>query len=353
MKTIGVISTDWHIDESNQSEVYELVLKQVEIAKREGLSKIFCLGDVFDSRQKQSERVLNTFTSILEYLEVNNMYLICVPGNHDKTDYRGYRSFLSPFKNRPYFSLVEEFKVLENFEGTNTHVLLIPFYSEDEWLERLEEASKFLEARGLRKGDTILMSHQALTGSVNNDGSKVENSIKPGMLSDFKAVFLGHYHDYQEITASIIHCPSIRQKNFGENPNKGYTLIKDTGEYDIELSEFKQYYTMEYDASDLDPKFLEELKKEVKETDMHVRIKVRGEAKDVKSLDLNSLRAVGVKVEVKSPSIEKSVEECNGEIEDYSSYKLLKELFEEFCESRKLDKEEGTRLLKLIVKENE
>ena len=54
------------------------------------------------------------------------MQLICIPGNHDKTDYSRKNSFLDPFKYHPSLTLIEEYNEFDLVENVRFH--FIPYF---------------------------------------------------------------------------------------------------------------------------------------------------------------------------------------------------------------------------------
>lgn len=40
-------------------------------------------------------------------------------------------------------------------------------------------------------------------------------------------MYLGHYHDYQQVGSNIFHLGSLQQNNFGEDESKGFWMLYD------------------------------------------------------------------------------------------------------------------------------
>lgn len=128
---------------------------------------------------------------------------------------------MDPFYHHPAFHLhrTEELISIQDLA-----VGVIPFYDTEIWLERYEKLRRKISENGIAaSAPKVLLSHTALTGSVNNDGSKVTSKITPKLLKEtFTRVYLGHYHNAQEVSQGIYHLSSIRQNNFGEDPGKAF-----------------------------------------------------------------------------------------------------------------------------------
>lgn len=327
MKPVAVISTDWHIEEQTIGQVLDLIDQKIKLAQSLKIKTLICLGDVFESRKAQKESVLNCFTSILDKIHSAKMELWVIPGNHDKTDYSSYSSFLDPFTHHPALCLFKEPKVVSNF-------IFLPFISEDIWIKDLEEIKAFIDPEPL---DTFsLFSHVAVNGSINNDSSRVENKITAGLLKDFKKVFLGHYHNAQQPLPNVFHLPSIKQKNFGENTEKGFTILYDDHSTEFVKSKFKEYVTLTVDANVLDAESLSKLTEESSEN-VNLRVEVSGTTEQIKSLNLSKLQSSGIKVKTKSSDIEQSILLAKDGSVDFENDAEIFKAFEEFCEMKGIE----------------
>lgn len=334
----AVISTDWHLRRDNIQQIKDLVHQQIELAYSNDCNRLFCLGDVFDSRVSQREEVLNAFTDILEDIGNNNMMLTCIPGNHDKTDYKGDRSFLTPFRSHRHLNLIEEPLLLSSQETGFYPILFMPFYDTDIWMEKIPS--------NIPK-NCILLSHMAVNGSVNNDGSKVESKISVEFLKRFKYVYLGHYHNAQIISDFIFHLPSICQNNFGENEDKGFSCLHEDGTVELVPSIFPRYTTLDFSLSNHN---LEEIKEEVQKYQKdyrYIRVDVEGTDSEIKGFDKGSLSGNGIILRMRrKPS---HVGEKHIERGITVSKDNIKILFRDFCKEKRYNFDEGYVFLQKYI----
>jgi len=107
-KALIIQSTDWHLKKENIDQIKDLVMQQCELALELEVTRLVCLGDIFDSRIAQREDVLSAFGEILDTINSYGLELWAIPGNHDKTVYSSHKSFLDPFKGRDYFKLIDK-----------------------------------------------------------------------------------------------------------------------------------------------------------------------------------------------------------------------------------------------------
>ena len=332
MKAIVVTSNDWHLAEENLGEIPGLISQQIDLAKKKGTKNLVCIGDVFQSRKAQKESVLNCFGKILDMIHEAGMVLYTIPGNHDKTDYSSYSSFLDPFSSHPALKLMTDFTNV-NLGGVSCS--FIPFFEEEMWV-KIFESNELLSTQ-------VLFSHIAVNGSINNNKTKVESTITPKMFKGME-VFLGHYHNYQDVAPNIHHLPSIKQNNFGEDVNKGFTVLYDNLSYEIVNSEFKKY--LNFDVNIRDPKFKEIMTNYTKTViDNFVKVKIWGSKSEIKSVDLDLYKAAGIKVEtiIDELTLQGSVKV------DLSNSNAILEHFEKFCSERDIPYEEGEVYLKQAI----
>lgn len=348
---IAVISTDWHIDAGNVELSKNLAAQQIQFAKSSGVNWLICLGDVFESRKAQPEIALNCFKDILDMVYEEGMRMTVIPGNHDKTDYGSWSSFLRPFKEHPALELIEKsgYHGIVGEAGTEYGLVFQSFAREDIWVNSLNDI--LAEPKLSRYAQLYLFSHQAFSGSCNNDGTKVENTINQKCLLPFTKSFFGHYHNYQEPFLNAFQLSAWKQKNFGEDEEKGFWLLKESeGELDVEFrkSEFPAYVTFEVEAQDLTPEQISKLKDDVKESSSKVRLKLIGTTDEIKSVSIKELQDAGIKVKPVD-KVERQMIEEGEEVQDYEKGETLIDAFKEFCTEKEYDYEEGITYLKLAL----
>lgn len=336
-KPIAIISTDWHLNDNNAVQLLDIADEEVALAKKLGVNRIVWLGDMFDSRMSQRQDLLNCLDSIIDAHTSQGLRVHCIPGNHDKTDYKADESFLTPYRYHPGFQLYEQ---EEGLLFGNFAAYFVPFYQQDVWIKH------FKNIRGIAHGDaSILFSHTAIEGSINNDGSVVESSIKASMFKDFDRVFLGHYHNAQQPAKSVFHLPSVCQNNFGEDTDKGFTVLYDDLSFELVKATFKPYLTAKFPADTFTRDLVNHLVGEAKSGDMYLRVVITGDQQAVKGVDRKTLQAAGISIKVKYDDVEVTEPEQRTETVKELSGTDIKEKFVKFCEANSYSVEEGLSLL--------
>lgn len=336
-QSLAIISTDWHIKADNKESILSIAEQEIQLAQDCGVSTIIWLGDMFDSRTSQSQELLTFMDSILNMYYLAGLTVHCIPGNHDKTDYGDDKSFLTVFKYHPNFHLHEE---LDMFVLGQYKFWLMPFYRQDVYLEKFQTCKPV--------GRCVLFSHTAIQGSINNDGSKVESSITASLFKGFEKVFLGHYHNRQQPAKNIFHLPSVQQNNFGEDEDKGFTVLYDDLSFELVKSVFKPYKEIVVDARTVTSEELVELSKSSVDG-VNLRLTFTGDKQAMKKIDRKKFTAAGISVQVKYDDVNVDEVDEHQNIIAMTGTSIA-EKFEEFCKEKGYDYIKGYELLKEIMK---
>jgi len=339
-KPITILSTDWHLKESNIEQIKGLITQKCELAKSLDIDTVFCLGDIFDSRAGQKVSILVAFSEILEIFSNYQIKLWAIPGNHDKQGYLGFESFVDPFKYHP------NFKYINRAGGVpigNIMFQLLPYFKETMWLERFRELEEYVGEFGTDDfpgKKHVLLSHIALNGSTNNDGTKVNCNISVSDFKNWDLVLLGHYHDQQQVGVNVFHIPSIQQNNFGENDQKGFTVVYDDCSFELHKSSFKEYKKVVIDFDNTTKKQLETILKDQQCVDKFVRLEFVGSSDRLKALNKEELQSLGFNITVKVKEIEDTIEFAEEEIKEHTKESIVEE-FKQFCTEKSKDYEIG------------
>lgn len=348
-RPIALISNDWHLEENNADQVISVILQKIEYynSLQDKNVRFICLGDVFDSRKSQKEATLLAFNRILDLIHDDKIVLDCIPGNHDKTDYNSLNSYLDVFYHHPALNLYND---TAYFQVNGIRFLFQPFISEDKWIQSIEQVKT---KKTIDLSNTVLLSHIAVNGSINNDNTKVESRITKDFLSDFRLILLGHYHNTHQVSKNIIHLPSIRQKNFGEDKIKGFTVLYDDFSYEIIKCVSKEYITLTLDASKVNSETINDIIDEFNKNkdNVNLRVEFRGSVAEAKSLYLSKLKANGIKLKFVflDNNQEHKMDLNDIEIVDFESNEKIIEAFKDFCEDRSINVDEGMVYLKQVL----
>lgn len=344
-----VMITDSHLKRGNEEQIIEIFRQAIEKAKRHGFNVVYHIGDWFDSRKYQALSTLKATVIILDMFEAAGMTLRVIPGNHDKPDYESEDSYLDVFTKYPALELITTYK---GFHYGEHIVHLIPFFDEK------TTYSKYLgpALEGLGKGKNILLTHIAVDGVRNNDGSEMEGVVSEKTISEaFDLTCIGHYHDLQELAdGKIVYIGSTHQHNFGEDDLKGMTIL-----YNDLTMEQEKFDTVEYKAVTIDlntaiDSDIEETIEKYKDSKDHIRIKFSGAPEKTSSVDKNKFKKIGIDVKVKADVVD--VDLSYTDVQDFKKFNpnTIIEEWDKFVINKEVDEDLATsgreRLVNILIK---
>jgi DNA repair exonuclease SbcCD nuclease subunit len=270
--------TDLHLKDSNHKLCNDVLTQMLNYLSKNYIHTLFFIGDFFDSRDKQSLKNLLFFKKFLRNLEKRRIKMYTISGNHDKLDHEYAGSYLSLFKDHPSIQCFEEEDCLE-FE--HFYAAFLPYFPEDgSYSERLDNLIKSME--NCVDKPRILLTHIAIDGIKNNDGSEVSNTLSQSRFKFFDCVYVGHYHKYSNLFVSrknlIQYIGNLYQINHGEDQNKGFTIINEDLSTERVKTEFPHYYNFKVQAND--NQAISSLIEQHKNSENNVRITIQGSSSD-------------------------------------------------------------------------
>jgi hypothetical protein len=262
-----------------------------------------------------------------------------IPGNHDKTIYNSYDSFLEVYR---YYPNVHYYPSIKNIEIEGVGITLLPFFSDDMIIPMIEES----------KGGDILISHFEMNGSTHLGNISDKKAINKRMLKKWKKTYLGHYHNTHEITKDIIHLPSFKQSSFGEDNNKGFTVLHKDLSYKIIKGNFKEFNKISIDINNTNSKSLLELIKLHSGSEDVVRFEFTGDKTKLDAIDKSLFKGSGIDIKKKYKEIYEIDEIEKPELVKKYDKEQIYSSFKQFCDDKDYDYKTGLVLLNNFLKEN-
>jgi len=339
-KAIAVLGTDSHLKKSNEELVISCFKQSIALMKQLGINTFCHGGDFFTTRNAQPETSLRTAKTIFNLFQDDeeDLDVYQIPGNHDKTNLDSENSYLDVFDK--YCNLIKNYNHLDLGK---VRIHFIPYFKEDgNYKDYLKKAVKNVDTT--RKN--VLLTHIAVTGVKNNDASAVENSLTSKMFAKFDAVFVGHYHNRSKVGKNIHYIGSMFAGNYGEDNEKGVTVLYDDATFEYFQLDFPHYIKVEVKAGDKEA--LKKVQKEHKNTENHVRVLFRGGKEKLEAINKVEMEELGfdVKYEDETKVIKKQINEGELIVFDRSN---IKEAFTEFCKAGEIkDVKKGQKYLELI-----
>ncbi len=336
-----MLINDIHVNKDNIAEFKKNWDEALSVCERENIGDIVIGGDFFTTRASQTLATLLAVKNALTEATRQGIYITIGEGNHDKTDQESIEGYNHLWVGLKGIDVVDSHKVLL-WEGCDFCMLLMSYFPENgSFLSRLERAvnETLQEYPQFSQKDIILYIHEGVHGALGD--FEIEGELPQEPLLGFKAVLCGHYHNRVKIkNTNIEYIGSSRQGNFGENEEKGYTLLYSDGSYGFVKNEVNsRYQTIELDAKNVDKFSLE------KDDRYKYKVKVKCTEKQAKLFDKQKLMDLGFhKVEVVTESANLQEVSVSDIQEKYDKQGIKKE-YQNYCNENSIDSTLGIKYL--------
>lgn len=350
---LTIIFSDLHIHLYNEEEVISIIKQIIVKCEENKINQVICLGDCFDSRKSQPLQSLKTWEKILLLFNKAKIELICISGNHDKVNYLSEDSYLDQYQHWPGFKLIRDYENIDFEKGKRFH--FIPYFEEETtYLKYLDQVDLLDEGILKEKNKNYLFIHIGIDGVFNNSNEVVQNPVKKELFEKFDKVFVGHYHNVNQVDKNIFYIGSIQPIDFSENNDKGCTILFDDGSHELIKLKFKEYEKIVIDIDSFDKKKEQEFLQKYSKSENYIRFEFVGNSSKISSLDKVKFESVGIDVKTKNKEIEETVNVAEyDEFINYDNKSLLIE-FKEFCDiSELIDIEIGEDYLKQKLDANQ
>ncbi len=340
-EAIALLINDIHVSKDNIEEFNKNWDEMLSVCKRENISDVVIGGDVFTSRASQTLATLLAVKHALDKAVRMGIYITIGEGNHDKTDQEAIEGYNHLWVGQKDIDVIDTHKAL--FWDDCDFVLLVMSYFPENgsFLEKLDIAvndtlSQFPQ---FDKTNIILYIHAGVHGALGD--FEIAGELPQEPLMRFKSVLCGHYHNRVKIRKTDIeYIGSSRQGNFGEDEEKGYTLLYADGTYGFVKNEANaRYQTIELDAQNVDQFTLN------KDDRYKYKVKVKCNEKQAKLFDKQKLIDLGFnKVEVVSESILPK-ESAAADIQEKYDKQGIKKEYQNYCNENSIDSKLGIKYL--------
>ena len=316
---------DLHISKDNIPDFQKNWNEALQICKERGVKSILIGGDLFQSRVGQTLHVLTAVFQAFEAAAVLDIDVHIAEGNHDKIDQESILGYCHIFNKHPNVYVVDDWLAIR-FDSLVVY-LMSYFPEEGSFSDKLQDVINQLDGNNTN----ILYCHEGINGGLTQPRGK---ELPARIFEPFDKVLVGHYHDRKQVDdTNIYYIGSSRQHNFGEAPEKGYTILKSDGSIEfIQNKVNTRFYTLEAET-------IEEAKALLasKAQDKTARIKMRITCPSdmASTIDKETLLELGAtKVEVVA---EKS-DSCAKTADFDSKYDKagLKEEYNRFCKQKEI-----------------
>lgn len=340
-EAIALLINDIHVNKDNISDFNRNWDEMLSVCKNENIADIVIGGDMFTSRASQTLATLLAVKHALDKAVAQGLYVTIAEGNHDLVDQEAIEGYNHLWIGQKHIEVVDVYKVLI-WEDCDFALLVMSYFPEDgSFLERMNDAVQdtLKQYPSLSENDIILYIHEGVHGALGE--FEIAGELPQEPLVRFKAVLCGHYHNRVRIkNTNIEYIGSSRQDNFGEDEEKGYTILYSDGSYGFVKNEVNaRYTTIELDANKVDDFQLE------KDDRYKYKVKVKCNEKQAKLFDKQKLLDLGFnKVEVIAENALPKETAASGISEKYDKQGIKKE-YQNYCNENSIDSKLGIKYL--------
>lgn len=333
---VAYLVNDIHITPKTIPTVKDVFSQLETLCTENDVHWILIGGDVFTARSGQPLQCLIAWGDILTSLQRQGITVSVIPGNHDKTDQDSNESYLQIYGTWPNVHLHEQGEI--EIATDKLAFAFVPFYkSNDRWKQEYDRAAERIEDC-FREGDidknakTILITHAAINGVRNNDGSEVEDGEEPALFEDWTWVLVGHYHNYSRIGSNIVYTGSAYQGNYGETADhKGFTAIYSDGHIEALSANFPHYVKEVLSVNDREALQDVLTKYNPESSKDYIRLEFHGKNEERNKVNVSELERLGFDVKYVPDEITEAMADSVSEtLTNYDKRSLMKD-FMKFC----------------------
>ena len=329
-----LLLNDIHISKDNIPAFKANWQEAINICRKMDVKEIAIGGDLFFSRAAQTLDVLLAVHDALLTAAEHGIHVTIAEGNHDKVNQENERGYCHVFDQHSNVLVCDEYVSLPLGDDCRFVLHMMGYFPEDgsfcTRLDRLKEEA--LDPKRLN----FLYIHEGINGALAQPNDK---ELPAKIFEDFDKVFVGHYHNRTIIDKTRIeYIGSSRQHNFGEDEEKGYTVIYTDGSHEFIKNKVNtRYRVIDVAAERAGLHLMDELREIDADGRYKVKVRVHAPQAAMKSVDKAALLDAGAtKVELIADDEEMLEVAASSLFEKFDSHRI-RETYEEFCREKQID----------------
>ena len=329
-----LLLNDIHISKDNIPAFKANWQEAIDICRKMDVKEIAIGGDLFFSRAAQTLDVLLAVHDALLTAAEHGIHVTIAEGNHDKVNQENERGYCHVFDQHSNVLVCDEYVSLPLGDDCRFVLHMMGYFPEDgsfcTRLDRLKEEA--LDPKRLN----FLYIHEGINGALAQPNDK---ELPAKIFEEFDKVFVGHYHNRTIIDKTRIeYIGSSRQHNFGEDEEKGYTVIYTDGSHEfIKNQTNTRYRVIDVAAERAGLHLMDELREIDADGRYKVKVRVHAPQAAMKSVDKAALLDAGAtKVELIADDEEMLEVAASSLFEKFDSHRI-RETYEEFCREKQID----------------
>ena len=329
-----LLLNDIHISKDNIPAFKANWQEAIDICRKMDVKEIAIGGDLFFSRAAQTLDVLLAVHDALLTAAEHGIHVTIAEGNHDKVNQENERGYCHVFDQHSNVLVCDEYVSLPLGDDCRFVLHMMGYFPEDgsfcTRLDRLKEEA--LDPKRLN----FLYIHEGINGALAQPNDK---ELPAKIFEEFDKVFVGHYHNRTIIDKTRIeYIGSSRQHNFGEDEEKGYTVIYTDGSHEfIKNQANTRYRVIDVSVERAGLHLMDELREIDADGRYKVKVRVHAPQAAMKSVDKAALLDAGAtKVELIADDEEMLEVAASSLFEKFDSHRI-RETYEEFCREKQID----------------
>ena len=329
-----LLLNDIHISKDNIPAFKANWQEAIDICTKMDVKEIAIGGDLFFSRAAQTLDVLLAVHDALLTAAEHGIHVTIAEGNHDKVNQENERGYCHVFDQHSNVLVCDEYVSLPLGDDCRFVLHMMGYFPEDgsfcTRLDRLKEEA--LDPKRLN----FLYIHEGINGALAQPNDK---ELPAKIFEEFDKVFVGHYHNRTIIDKTRIeYIGSSRQHSFGEDEEKGYTVIYTDGSHEFIKNKVNtRYRVIDVSAERAGLHLMDELREIDADGRYKVKVRVHAPQAAMKSVDKAALLDAGAtKVELIADDEEMLEVAASSLFEKFDSHRI-RETYKEFCREKQID----------------
>lgn len=286
----ALLINDIHVSKDNIAEFQKNWEEAVFICVQQGIDRIVIGGDLWLSRSAQTLSTMLAVRWALKLTANKNIVVVIAEGNHDLVDQESLEGYSHVFSEYPNVEIVDDYAIYEMLDGDKvTDFFVMSYFPENgSFIRRYEEIVKEI----VEDRKSILYIHQGIRGGL---ATASDDELPADMFKQFNSVLVGHYHNRKVIEGTNIeYIGASRQHNFGEDEEKGYTILYMDGSYEFIKNKANiRYRVIDVDVNNIDDNLLYDLQLNKDDGKYKTKLRIACQSSQASSIDKQKLVECG------------------------------------------------------------
>lgn len=329
--TFALLINDIHVSKDDIPGFMTNWNEALSICDKHNIGQIIIGGDLWLSRSAQTLSTILAVKAALTKAVRQGIYVIIAAGNHDKVDQELLDSYSHVFSEYQGIEIIDDFAIYEMADGDSlTDLFVMSYFPENgSFMERYKDMCQDI----MPDHKAILYLHQGIRGGL---ATASDDELPANIFDKFDKVLVGHYHNRKVVDGTNIeYIGASRQHNFGEDEEKGYTILYTDGSYEFVKNEANiRYKVIDIDFENVDDELLKEIQQIKDDGRYKVKVRINCQSKQAASIDKQKLSECGAtKIELVTEQTQIRVAEGQDLSKKYDKNGIKQE-YANFCSDK-------------------